>query len=91
MTKKYQINWPNWLVRDQRSVQFHIEANDYFGTLAAIVDLLEQKPELIGHPELQEVNKDLLILQKDYQIVSSLASESTKKEKRIPKGKLTSQ
>ncbi|MCX6795430.1 MAG: hypothetical protein NT165_01695 [Candidatus Falkowbacteria bacterium] len=91
MTKKYQINWPNWLVRDQRSVQFHVEANDYFGTLAAIIDLLEQKPELIGHPALQEVKKDLLILQEDYQIVSSLAIESTKKEKRIPKGKLTSQ
>lgn len=91
MIKRYKIAWPHWLVRDQRSVQFHVEANDYFGTLAAVLDLLEQKPELIGHPALAEIKNDLLILQQDYKIVSSEESESTKKQKRIPKDKLINQ
>jgi hypothetical protein len=94
MSKQYQIAWPNWLVRDQKSVQFHVDANDYFGTLAAIIHLLEQKPELIGHPALAEVKKDLMILQESYTIVSSaspLEIDKTKKQKRIPKGKLISQ
>ena len=58
MNKKYQIKWPFWLVRDQKSVQFHVEANDYFGTLAAVIELLEQKPELVKHPALKEIKKD---------------------------------
>ncbi|MFZ4648577.1 MAG: hypothetical protein ACOYMB_02990 [Patescibacteria group bacterium] len=91
MSNQYQIAWPNWLVRDQKSVQFHVDANDYFGTLAAIINLLEQKPELIGHPALAEVKKDLMILQKDYTIVSSPESEKMKKQNRIPKGKLINQ
>ncbi len=91
MSKQYQIAWPNWLVRDQKSVQFHVDANDYFGTLAAIINLLEQKPELIGHPALAEAKKDLMILQQDYVIVSSPESDKTKKQKITPKGKLTSQ
>ena len=69
MFKKYQISWPQWFVRDQESVKFHVDSNDYFGTLAAILCLLVQKPELIGHPALEEVKKDLLILQRDYAIV----------------------
>lgn len=91
MNKKYRIKWPFWLVRDQKSVQFHVEANDYFGTLASVIELLEQKPELIKHPALKEIKKDLLILQKNYKISSLEESESTKKQKTIPKGKLMSQ
>lgn len=91
MKKIYKMSWPNWLVRDQRSVQFHVEANDYFATLAAILNLLEQKPELIGHPALLEVKKDLLILQEDYKIVSSNDKDKIKNPKNRPKGKLINQ
>jgi hypothetical protein len=91
MIKRYQIKRLFWLVKDRESIKFHIEAADYFGTLAAVLSHLEQKPELIGHPALTEIKKDLLILQRDYKIVSLNERESTKKEKRTPKGKLNSQ
>lgn len=91
MTKKYQITQTNYFVKDAETIRFHVDSEDYFGTLAAILGLLIQKPELIKHPALREVQNDLLILQKNYSIVPLEEMDRIKKENRIPRGKLISQ
>jgi hypothetical protein len=58
----------------QKSVKFHIESGDYFGTLATVLSLIEQT---IGDSKLKRANvktlnhleKDLLFLQRGYTIV----------------------
>ena len=54
------------------SLQFHIEQNDYFGTLATVLDLLAQelqKKEQTRHAAiLRHLSDDLMHLQSRYRI-----------------------
>lgn len=102
MPRKYQISATSWLIRDEASVKFHIESGDYFGTIATVLNLLKQKikkdscnNKAILQKTLKNLEKDLIFLQKNYQInlKSSLAYNKprTKKKNIIPKGRLTNQ
>lgn len=55
----------------KESLKFHIESNDYFGTLATILSLMKQTPENINKhiKSLNKLEKDLLFLQREYKIV----------------------
>lgn len=55
----------------QKSVNFHIKSDDYFGTLVTILSLIKQSPENSKEHErnLNNVIKDLIYLQKEYKIV----------------------
>jgi len=93
MTKKYQITPLVWLVRDEASVKFHVASDDYFGTIATILNLIKQQIKKGGAPDaaalnriLKNLEKDLLYLQNNYQI-----KPKSKKKKITPKGKLISQ
>jgi len=56
-----------------KSLQFHIESDDYFGTLATVLDLVRQKLNSAEQKwetdVLRSKVKELMILQKDYRIV----------------------
>ena len=67
----YQIKSYNFLLSDEKSVQFHVESNDYFGTLATILSLWQQKKEWPGE-SYQELHNDLINLQKNYYIKKKL-------------------
>lgn len=70
-----------WILRDgdnHKELLFHIEADDYFATLATVLELLRQT---LADPRLQDeshqheiklalarIAEDLLFLQKNYQI-----------------------
>lgn len=93
MTKKYQITPITWLVKDETSVKFHVKNNDYFGTIACVLNLMKQEIKKDGCKEaailmkiLKTVENDLLFLQANYQI-----KPKSKKRKKIPKGKLINQ
>jgi hypothetical protein len=93
MIKKYHITPVVWLVKDELGTKFHVENNDYFGTIAAVLSLVKQQIKKDDHPRtivlntiLENLEKDLMYLQKNYQI------KANKKKKNItPKGKLISQ
>jgi hypothetical protein len=68
----------------KKSLQFHIKSDDYFGTLATIIDLQVQRlrPETEGvnifeflkileeaNEVLEEKVKELMYLQKNYRLV----------------------
>ena len=59
MTKKYLIKTTVLKVRDKKSVNWHIKQNDYFGTLATIVNLINQDYILNNKKELQKILKSL--------------------------------
>jgi len=93
MPKKYQITPLVWVVKDEASVKFHVKSEDYFGTIAAILSLIKQQTKkdkspkaLIFNKILNDLETDLLYLQKNYQI-----KLRRKKKNKIPKGKLISQ
>ncbi|MFA6514007.1 MAG: hypothetical protein WCT50_01785 [Patescibacteria group bacterium] len=93
MSQKYQIKNLVWLVKDEASTKFHVAADDYFGTIATIISLMKQKIEknpLITSPDfkdtLERLEKDLVWLQKNYQI-----KPRTKKKNNIPNGREKSQ
>ncbi|MFH2104703.1 MAG: hypothetical protein ABII72_00505 [Parcubacteria group bacterium] len=78
-TGNYQlrVNYP-WVVcdseEDQRveGIKDHVEAGDYFASLATVLDLTSQtvkKTNVTGDKRLQKLKKDLLYLQKNYRIV----------------------
>ncbi len=58
-------------------LKFHIEANDYFGTLATVLDLLAQdRRGRIRHAEmLRRLRDDLLYLQRGYRIEKTNTTE----------------
>jgi len=72
--KKYKIRPLTWFVKDESSVKFHVENDDYFGTIATILSLIKQeiKKGANSTPEiettLKNLEKDLLYLQNNYQI-----------------------
>lgn len=93
MVKKYQIKRLVWLVKDEVSTRFHVEQDDYFGTIATIISLLRQRikenpanltPDFMT--TLNNLERDLIWLQNNYQIKPRI-----KKKNKIPKGKDKSQ
>jgi len=92
MPSKYQIRPLVWLIKDEDSVKFHVKSDDYFGTIATILSLLKQnlktaaKEATVFNKTFNNLEKDLLFLQKNYQI-----NPKTKNMKSKPKGKLKSQ
>jgi hypothetical protein len=46
----------------QRGLEFHIEINDYFGTLATVIDLVRQD---LGIRRYAERNEEVLIRMRD--------------------------
>lgn len=59
-------------VKDKKTVNFHVEQNDYFGTLATIISLINQDYVLDNKKDLKKIltslNKDLIYLQKNFTI-----------------------
>jgi hypothetical protein len=58
---------------NEQSIEFHIAANDYFGTLATILDLLRQEIEVRGCRAedgelLHTLTDELLYLQANHTI-----------------------
>lgn len=74
MPKKYHIAPLTWLIRDEAGVRFHVKSDDYFGTLATVLSLLRQQAKKDGRlkaaalKSLDNLEKDLLLLQKEYRI-----------------------
>lgn len=72
MSKDYKINPSFYLIHDKKSVNFHIQENDYFGTLATIMELMNQDNILDDRKELKKIlerlKKDLLYLQENFVI-----------------------
>jgi hypothetical protein len=56
----------------KKSLEFHIKSDDYFGTLATVLDLVRQNLNPFNQKKekrtLENVVKDLEYLQKNYQI-----------------------
>ena len=93
MPKKYKITPLLWFVKDEASVKFHVASDDYFGTIATIISLLEEQIKKDGALNAAQLKKtiknlknDLQFLQKNYQI-----NPKIKNKKIIPKGRLKSQ
>ncbi|MFZ4631954.1 MAG: hypothetical protein ACOYL8_01950 [Patescibacteria group bacterium] len=93
MPKKYKITPIAWLVKDEASVKFHVENDDYFGTIAAVLSLVKQQITKDSCPNaailnkiLKNLERDLLILQNNYQISPRIKNKNNR-----PKGKLISQ
>lgn len=93
----YQIKPVKHYIRDAKSVKFHVENNDYFGTAATLLGLIRESlsSEIKKTPEknwapiertFKNLEQDLLILQKNYHIKAN-----KKKTQAEPKGKLKSQ
>jgi hypothetical protein len=75
MPKSYLITPPLWLVRDEASVRRHVHSDDYFGTIATVLSLLRQQIKKDGaknaallEKTLNNLENDLVFLQKDYRI-----------------------
>jgi len=56
----------------KRRLKFHIQANDYFGTLATVLDLVSQDLRKKGHSSkaetLRRLRDRLMYLQQGYRI-----------------------
>jgi len=59
-----------------KNLEFHIESQDYFGSLATILNFLHQD-EFIGdkNAALKEKVKELMYLQKNYKIIKKDGSK----------------
>ena len=66
MLATYKIKSYNFLLSDEKSVKFHVESNDYFGTLATVLSLWQQEKKWPGG--YKEIHDDLMNLQKNYYI-----------------------
>lgn len=68
----------------KKSLEFHIESDDYFGTLAAILDLFTQNviDEVNKDKILKEKVEELIYLQKNYKITKNNGSKPSNKEHR---------
>jgi len=57
---------------NERSLQFHIQQNDYFGTVATVLDLVRQDLDRRGyHPHaatLSRLRDELVYLQRSHRI-----------------------
>jgi len=74
MINKYKIKDKNGVlfIKDKKTVNFHVKQNDYFGTLATIISLINQDYILENKKDLKKIltslNKDLIYLQKNFSI-----------------------
>jgi hypothetical protein len=76
--KKYKITKNYLILNDEESVKFHVKKEDYFGTIATILSLIKQDLKNVQAKNNKEVDKiektlknlekDLVFLQKNYQI-----------------------
>lgn len=57
------------MMGESKNLKFHIESQDYFGTLATILKLNFDLGEKMTRKVLQGLIKDLMILQKSYRII----------------------
>ena len=97
--KRYKITPIVHLLRDQDSVKFHIHSDDYFGTIATVLDLIKQQIKKDGRTDAAVLNKtlknlrdDLMFLQNNYEIKPRpQIRPSIRNKNRTPKGRLTSQ
>jgi len=85
MSEKYSIKPLVWLVKDEASTRFHVEQDDYFGTIATIISLIRQKIEknpAAYAPDfkaaLLNLEHDLTWLQTNYQIYPRKKSSAKK-------------
>lgn len=56
----------------KKNIKFHIESDDYFGTLATVMDLILQKKgemEAGQNKILKNLRNDLIFLQENYKII----------------------
>ena len=57
----------------KRNLEFHIKSDDYFGTLATVIDLVRQNLNPFKQKQekktLEDKVKELICLQKNYRIV----------------------
>ena len=61
-------------IKRKKGLEFHIKNNDYFGTLATLLDLLRQELEGVGGEQnpkeiLARLTDDLMHLQSNYKII----------------------
>jgi hypothetical protein len=61
----------------KRGIQFHVKNDDYFGTLATVLDLFRQTLGTTGRERhiatsLEKLTADLIYLQKEYKIEPKL-------------------
>ncbi len=97
--KKYQLTPILHLLKDEASVKFHVQSDDYFGTIATVLNLLKQQIKKDGcdnaavlNKTLDNLEKDLMFLQKNYEInLRPQISPRMKNKNSKPKGKLKSQ
>ncbi len=75
MPERYLIKPLVWLVKDEASVRFHVEQDDYFGTIATIISLIRQRIQenpAAYTPDFKDallnLENDLAWLQANYQI-----------------------
>ena len=99
MPKKYLISPAPCFVKDEASVKFHVKSDDYFGTIATVLNLIEQQIKKDASSNagaldsvLNNLKKDLMFLQKNYKIKERhQISPKAKNKNKIPNGKLKSQ
>lgn len=95
--KNYQIRSATQLLRDAKSVKFHVENDDYFGTAATLLQLIRQnlaeqtksasrEDWTLIEKTFKNLEQDLLLLQKNYHIKANKKTSQT-----AAKGKLKSQ
>lgn len=72
----YQLTLPCFFINDfdddLEKINFHVKADDYFATLATVLDLMQQEqlnPEIDHSKILTQLKEELLILQKKYRII----------------------
>jgi len=72
---------------NKKSLDFHMQSDDYFGTLATILNFLHQK-EFVGDKDkiLKEKVEELVYLQKNYKIIEKDGSKSSNKKHRQIRG-----
>lgn len=68
----------------KKSLKFHIQSNDYFGTLATILSLSSQgvMDDKNRDKILNEKVEELIYLQNNYNIIKKNGSKSSNKEHR---------
>ncbi len=65
----YKISNNFILLNDKESVKFHVKKEDYFGTIATILSLIEQELETgkkKDNDELEKIKNSLKNLEKDF-------------------------
>lgn len=62
---------------ENKNLLFHIESQDYFGTLAAVLSLVRQNGEgqEVNDQVLEKAEHDLVFLQSNYDIVPKSKTE----------------